>query len=439
MEETSELASIMESNYEIVEYLTKFVPTVDIKMENSIDEVVIPDKAKESNSNCVSITLYFLQILILCTVFSFPILLFPQHDSVKLPQYWFETIILGLVTQILSWTLDTIIVIKDYFRVDLFVSLQVFVKLYFVGATFWISINCFCYLVWTVAIGYHHPMPLSLILGYFVYVVHYAHLYFILCKDASWDIDLSIRYKAFIKNRLWCILIDLQYKGLSFLFNMLPGAIQWILAFVLPLVREVNYKISYYLMVESPKIEDGKENTIIGMYGYSALYVAIRLGQTTTNITSILILVVDFALNLYSCHEVIKLHKSIVPDTSSTAIQLKKKRDSVLVKLVLTEILEILAPLSYLITVLLAYYGPNAEILGNIRNGCWHFKPIQHIGQLVFHVAIMFIIDSSSAVIVGYGLLKACSINFVNETFKVIREKWDAIAIILANFLTYVS
>ena len=429
----------MEINYEIVEYLTKFIPTVDISMESSVGKEAILDDTKETNSNSVWIILYLFQILILCTIFSFPVLLIPQHDSVQLPQYWFETIILGLFTQILSWPLDTIIVIKDYLRANSFVSIQVFIKLYFVVATFWITINCFCHFVWTAAIGYHHPMPLSLILGYFVYVVHYTNLYFILCQDVSWDNDLSIRYKAFISNRLWCILIDLQYKGLSLLFNMLPNATQWILAFVLPLVREVNYKISYYLMVESPKIEDGKENTIIGMYGFHALYVAIQLGQTTTNVTSILILVVDFALNLYSCHEVIKLHRSIVPDASFASTQFKKQRDSILIKLVLTEILEILAPLSYLITVLLAYYGPNAEILGNIRNGCWHFKPIQHIGQLVFHVAIMFIIDSSSAVIVGYWLLKACSINFVNETFKVIREKWDAIAIILANFLTYVS
>ena len=46
---------------------------------------------------------------------------------------------------------------------------------------------------------------------------------------------------------------------------MLPAGKQWILAFALPLVREVNYKICYYLMVESPKVDDGKENTIIGV------------------------------------------------------------------------------------------------------------------------------------------------------------------------------
>ena len=192
-------------------------------------------------------------------------------------------------------------------------------------------------------------------------------------------------------------------------------------------------------MVESPHVEDGKENTMIGMYGFNALYVAIRLGQTTTNTTSILILVVDFALNLYSCRDVINLNKTILPTIPFVTEQLVKKRDSVLTKLILTEIIEILVPFSYLMTVLLAYYGPNAEILGNIRNGCWQFNPIDDIGELVLSVTIMFLIDSCSAIIVGYLLLNVCSINFVEETFKVIREKWDAIAVIIANFLTYVS
>ena len=169
------------------------------------------------------------------------------------------------------------------------------------------------------------------------------------------------------------------------------------------------------------------------------MYVAIRLGQTTTNVTSILILVVDFALNLYSCHEVIRLQSSIVPAAPIASRQSERTRDSVLSKLILTELLEILVPFSYLMTVLLAYYGPNSEIIGNIRNSCWHFKSIEDIGELVLSVTIMFLIDSSSAVIVGWWLLKSCSINFVGETFKIIREKWDAIAIIVANFLTYVS
>ena len=415
------------------------VSSIDIPMNRSIDGEIISNDTKETNIECVWNFLHVLLILILCNIFSFPVLLFPQHNSISYPAYWFEPTLLGTVTLILTLSLDTLIVIKYYFRENSLVSFKVFIILYVVTGTFWVFINCLCHFVWTSAIGYQHPMPFSLIVGYLVFMVHYTTLYFILSKDDSWDDKLSIRYKAFIKNRIWCYIIDLQYKGLSLLFNILPSGIQWILAFVLPFIREINYNILYYLVVESPKVEDGKENTMIGMYGFNALYVAIRLGQTTTNTTSILILVVDFALNLYSCRNVINLNKTILPTIPHVTAQLVKKRDSVLTKLILTEILEILVPFSYLMTVLLAYYGPNAEILGNIRNGYWQFKPIEDIGELVLSVTIMFLIDSSSAIIVGYLLLKACSINFVEETFKVIREKWDAIAVIIANFLTYVS
>jgi len=138
------------------------------------------------------------------------------------------------------------------------------------------------------------------------------------------------------KSRIWCIIIDLQYKGLSLLFNMLYPEIQWILAFILPLIREANYNILIYIMFKSPRIEDsGEENLVIGMYGYSALYVAIRLGQTTTNMTSILILLVDFSLNLHTCYQIINFYRSTVPMIQFVSIRFLKMRDFALSKLVI--------------------------------------------------------------------------------------------------------
>ena len=116
-----------------------------------------------------------------------------------------------------------------------------------------------------------------------------------------------------------------------------------------------------------------------------------------------------------------------------------KMRDFELTKLVLTEIIEILVPLSYLITMLLAYYGPNAEILGNIQFGCWQFQQIEDIGKVAIAIMTMFLIDSSSLLIGCFWLWKSCSINFLDKMFKVIRERWDAIVGIIANFLIYVS
>ena len=44
--------------------------------------------------------------------------------------------------------------------------------------------------------------------------------------------------------------------------------------------------------------------------------------------------------------------------------------------MVLSGILEIILPMAYLLAFLAAYHGPNADVLGNIKNDYWHFKPL---------------------------------------------------------------
>ena len=101
--------------------------------------------------------------------------------------------------------------------------------------------------------------------------------------------------------------------------------------------------------------------------------------------------------------------------------------------------LEVMVPLSYVVTVLIAYYGPNAEILGNIQNGYWQYESIDDIWKVVQAVLVMFTIDGCSAMIVGCMLWKVCSINFLREMGKLIGNCWPIIAVNIANYLNYVS
>ena len=419
------------------EPISIILPIIESPVE---DNRHIPNNTDKSKVQCYWNVFYISLVLILYFLFTSPVLIFPQHNSIQFQEYWYEPIILGIFTIILTYCIDTLVAIKYYFKADSHFRIKLFVQLYFSTAILWVGIHVLCHYIWTVAIGYRHPMPLSLIPAYIPFMIHYLLLYFIFSQGNSWHRHFSLRFKALIKSRLWCILIDIQYKGLNVLFNMLHPGIQWVLAFILPLIREANYNILVYIMFEAPKIIDsGEENLVIGMYGYSALYVAIRLGQTTTNITSILILLVDFSINMHSYHQIINLHRSSVPTTQFVSTRFLKIREFALTKLVLTEIIEILVPLSYLITMLLAYYGPNAEILGNIQFGCWQFQQIEDIGKVAIAIMTMFLIDSSSLLIGCFWLWKSCSINFLDKMFKVIRERWDAIVGIIANFLIYVS
>ena len=74
--------------------------------------------------------------------------------------------------------------------------------------------------------------------------------------------------------------------------------------------------------------------------------------------------------------------------------------------------MECLLPLIYVVTILIAYYGPNAEVLGNIGNDFWHYENIENITSLICTELVMFVVDSLSAVTVAIWLWRSCSINF---------------------------
>ena len=60
------------------------------------------------------------------------------------------------------------------------------------------------------------------------------------------------------------------------------------------------------------------------------------------------------------------MHRKINPGNEPTSYNLKKEKEETVWMLVLTEIMEIGVPLAYAISFVLAYYGPNSRIIGNV-------------------------------------------------------------------------
>ena len=385
--------------------------------------------------------MYPVIIVTSCVLFSSPILLYPQHNSILYQEYWYEPILSGSASFILTLSLDTLISLKYYFKDDSMVNLVVFIKLYVSTVTAW-SLTCsLVYLFWTVGLGFNHPMPLTLSLGYIQYATQYITLNLLFYQKESLSENTKQAIRSFNISRVWALFIDLQFKALDFVFTFFSpnSSYQWILAFVIPLMREFNFQIMHRIMIESPKVEGGTIPVIIGINSFNSLYVAIKLGQTATPLTSTFILSIDFLLNIRSGFKIINLHRSTTTLDIPSSMRNLKEKDYHLLKLILIEMIEVLVPLAYVITVLIAYYGPNAEILGNIRNDYWQYKSIDDILKLVQVVLVMFIIDGSSAVLVGCMLWKVCSIHFLRETYKLIGSSWPIIAVNIANYLNYVS
>ena len=71
--------------------------------------------------------------------------------------------------------------------------------------------------------------------------------------------------------------------------------------------------------------------------------------------------------------------------------------------LILTERNETLIPLSYLAIMAMAYFGPNAEIMGSVKLQIWHHQNvIEDFGAFATNILILFAMDFMSFIVNGF-------------------------------------
>jgi hypothetical protein len=138
---------------------------------------------------------------------------------------------------------------------------------------------------------------------------------------------------------------------------------------------------------------------------------------------------VDFILNLYSSYRIITLHRKIVSSDGKEAEKVTKEKTEAILRLFAIETVEILAPLTFAITFLIAYYGPNATILGNIRNSDFGNQEVKDVEGFVRELMIMFFVDCGSLIISGAIFWKVASINMLQEGYKMMKLYWPLIAV----------
>ena len=112
-------------------------------------------------------------------------------------------------------------------------------------------------------------------------------------------------------------------------------------------------------------------------------------------------------------------------------------------ELVLTEKIETLIPLAYIISFAIAYYGPNAEILGRVKLDLWQNKPVLDFGNHMKSVFILFVIDLMSLVVNGILLRTACNINIFKIFQNIQSEFWLIMAaqqaVLIARVIKFIT
>ena len=97
--------------------------------------------------------------------------------------------------------------------------------------------------------------------------------------------------------------------------------------------------------------------------------------------------------------------------------------------LVLTERVETVIPLLFITTVMIAFYGPNAELIGNVKLTLWQYEAVTDINELLKNIFIFFIIDFSSAIVNGFLLWTTCRINCFKILKQMQKEFWHILGL----------
>ena len=97
---------------------------------------------------------------------------------------------------------------------------------------------------------------------------------------------------------------------------------------------------------------------------------------------------------------------------------------NMIAKLIASEITEALCPAQYAIGLIMAYYGPNGYLLGNILNDWWHYAKIDGISNVLKTLLLLFLIDVANFLISAAFFKISSHVYFNKEVSKVLKANW---------------
>ena len=227
------------------------------------------------------------------------------------------------------------------------------------------------------------------------------------------------------------------YHSFVPLLEKLPTNAQPMNAIFLPLIRLFEAMVVKKLLskcVPSDEIILASYTEIISNVNF-LIYVTITISTKSTDTTAFCILLVDVIGNLHQCYTIIKLQRKQGFDE----LGLKRRQEQKVKMLALSEVLDILIPLSYTMTYIVAYYGPNAMFLNNVRRNYWKNEGDNDIEKLLAAELKLFSVDFASFVFTAATLGYFCKINFVKQMFESLRKYWLLIAAVAGSVISRVS
>ena len=318
-----------------------------------------------------------------------------------------------------------------------------FVKQILVGAIGFMAPYISCYTIWVHVLGYRHPMPrLGDVCTFICFIFRGFMLWWMISKRPNFKDKLS-RQRLLVFICLFPIRLFLgaMYLGVSTFFKILSEDDQWCAALLLPIIR----KFSEWVSVEIGFKAAGERNIsvklalICQVACLHTVVLSTLLGSDISSTTAYVLMTVECVPNLVSAIYIIHVRK--INDVQEQERKKKKRKNEINTAfkcLTMKEFLEVLIPAAYSFSFLIAYFGPNAEILGNVRNDYWHFKKVTNVFNKLKKIGLLFIVDAIRAICLSLVLSLTCNLNMYKTYCEITQRYGFLFLAYLAAFLNLV-
>ena len=400
------------------------------------------DRNPDEQSENVSLLngLHIFSVVGLCILLCSPIILIPQHDAIQQHQYWYELFMTFCLTWPIHWTLLTILGSQSFLKINPFKAPIAFLILTLVPILGFIVIYCGLYLIWTFYLGYNFPLPFAYFISDLMVSVFIVNLWFQFPKDSKTSKKHRNRLTFFVLYIIWMNLTNYFYNPLIMMLMKMPSKVKPVMAIVLPMIRSLDAKVLQRLLNKSSSSENHQVDSYTNIISNATfnLFVTMSISTHSTLETTFCILLVGVILNLYECYKIIKLHKKIEAD-AALIIRKEEEKEMKIRALAISEMMEILVPLMYTLTFIVAYHGPNATILTGVTSDYWNQTPTDNIGKVLTAELILFSVDFAALIAIVIFLWHFSKINLLKEFCMVLQEYWILVATFVGMLLTKVS
>ena len=239
--------------------------------------------------------------------------------------------------------------------------------------------------------------------------------------------DQRGNFRLYILYSFSALMFGVLREGISIVFKALSGDWQWIIAFLILLLKRFETFVQSRLVNRMLGGQDEASKVLLGLSINSAysFLIAVRLPDAEI-ITVCCIVAVDFLLQLKITLKMVQLHNFV---TDETIRNLSLENQRMVTKLALAEVTEGITPLVYAIGFSMAYYGFNGSLLRDVKNDFWLAKPVDDVWYLFQVMLVLFGVDAFSLLVNSFILSTLTNITLFRECCRIMKKYWHFIAV----------